>query len=33
MANLKQAALKIIMDKSNQMLAEHEEAVKSESQV
>lgn len=32
MTNLKQAALKIIMDKSNQMLAEHEEAVNSESQ-
>lgn len=33
MTNLKQAALKIIMDKSNQMLAEHEEAVNAESQV
>lgn len=33
MTNLKQAALKIIMDKSNQMLAEHEEAVNVESQV
>lgn len=33
MTNLKQAALKIIMDKSNQMLAEHEEAVNAESLV
>lgn len=33
MTNLKQAALKIIMDKSNQMLAEHDEAVNAESQV
>lgn len=33
MTNLKQAALKIIMDKSNQMLAEHEEVVNAESQV
>lgn len=33
MTNLKQAALKIIMDKSNQMLVEHEEAVNAESQV
>lgn len=33
MTNLKQTALKIIMDKSNQMLAEHEEAVNAESQV
>lgn len=33
MTNLKQAALKIIMDKSNQMLAEHEEAVNVESRV
>ena len=32
MTNLKQAALKIIMDKSNQMLAEQEEAVNAESQ-
>jgi SPP1 family holin len=33
MANLKQAALKIIMDKSNKMLDEHEEAVNAESKV
>jgi Phage lysis protein, holin. len=33
MANLKQAALKIIMDKSNKMLDEHEEAVNTESKV
>lgn len=33
MQNLKEAATKVIIDKSNQMLAEHEEAVKSESQV
>ena len=33
MQNLKEAATKIIMDKSNQMLSEHEEAVNVESQV
>lgn len=33
MTNLKQAALKIIMDKSNQMLAEHEEAINAGIQV
>lgn len=32
MANLKQAALKIIMDKSSQMLAEQEEAVNAASE-
>ena len=33
MQNLKEAATKIIMDKSNQMLSEHEESVNAESQV